>query len=318
MNLIDLHCDTLMECYLNTYSLRNNCGQLDLESMAEAGALAQIFAIFLPSGHDAQSEGIDLEPYSLFQTMYQFYLKEMSMNRDLILPAYTYQDILNNKQNHKMSAILSVEDGQLLDENMGRLRELYGKGVRLITLLWNKENCIGYPNSSREEVHRRGLKPFGIEVIEQMNRLGMIIDVSHMSEGGFYDVAKCSNKPFVASHSCARALCENPRNLTDRQLLYIAEAGGVVGINYNSEFLREHSTRTTIDDILRHIDYMITLMGSDFVALGSDFDGVECDLEPADYSQYGKLVSKLEKKYSDDVVEKICYKNALRVIKECL
>jgi Zn-dependent dipeptidase, microsomal dipeptidase homolog len=307
-----------MECYLNAYSMRKNRGQLDLESMVEAGALAQIFAIYLPSGQDALKEGIQLDPYSLFHEIYKLYQHELSQNRDLILPALSYQDIISNRRAHRMSAILSIEDCQLLDGNLKRLRELYEKGVRLITLLWNKENCIGYPNSSREELHQKGLKPFGIEVVRQMNKLGMIIDVSHMSEGGFYDVVKYSEKPFVASHSCARALCDNQRNLSDHQLKCIAGTGGVVGVNYNSEFLRKNSTRTTIEDIVRHIDYMISIMGSDCVALGSDFDGVECDLEPSDYSQYGNLISELEKKFSDDVVEKICYKNVLRIIQECL
>ena len=318
MNLLDMHCDTLLECYLNACGLRKNELQLDLESMTDIGALAQIFAIYLPTGKEAEKEGIQLEPYSLFCEVYELYKNEIAKNQDLISPAFSYEDILENKKRNKMSCILSIEDGQLLGGDIERLEELYGKGIRLITLLWNKENCIGFPNSSQEIIHQKGLKPFGIEVIKRMNELGMIVDVSHLSEGGFYDVVKYSGKPFVASHSCARALCDNSRNLTDRQLKCIAGSGGVVGVNYNSVFLRENSNYSTVDDIMWHIDYMIEVMGSDSVALGSDFDGMECELETADYSHYGKLISELEKKYSGNIVEKICYKNALRIIKECL
>ena len=318
MNLIDMHCDTLLECYLNSYGLRKNHGHLDLESMAASGALAQFFAIFLPSGEDAREHGIEIGPYRLFEEVYGLYQSEMAKNKDLILPAYSYQDILENKRKNKISAILTVEDGQLIEGDIDRIQELYDMGVRLITILWNRENCIGFPNSRDENAHQKGLKPFGIEVVERMNRLGIIIDVSHISEGGFFDVAKYSEKPFVASHSCARALCGHPRNLTDAQLKRIAESGGVAGVNFYSEFLKDVSKYTAINDIKEHIGHMVSVMGEDGVALGSDFDGIDCELEIENYGQYGKLISELEKCYSNDVLEKICYKNVLRVVHDCL
>jgi membrane dipeptidase len=131
-------------------------------------------------------------------------------------------------------------------------------------------------------------------------------------------VAAYSEKPFVASHSCARALCGHSRNLTDAQLERVADSGGVAGVNFNAKFLKDDAAYTAVRDIAEHISHMISVMGSDHVALGSDFDGMDCRLEIADYSQYGKLISALEKKYSDDVIEKICYQNVLRVIKDCL
>ena len=121
----------------------------------------------------------------------------------------------------------------------------------------------------------RGLKPFGIEVVEKMNELGMIVDVSHLSEGGFYDVAKYSKKPFVASHSCARALCNHRRNLTDDQLKTLGNAGGVVGINFERSFLKEGSEHATFDQIIQHLEYMKDKAGIDAIGFGSDFDGIE-------------------------------------------
>lgn len=310
MQIIDMHCDTLLECYQKNGGLRKNAGHLDLMRMKDADALAQFFAIYLPM-EDA------LPPYELFQEIYRIYVEELEKNRDLLAPAFGCEDILNHKRSGKMSSVLSVEDGHLLDGKLERLDELYAKGVRLMTLLWCVENCIGFPDSFEANEHRRGLKPFGFEVVEKMNRLGIIIDVSHLSEGGFYDVAACSEKPFVASHSCARSLCNHSRNLKDGQLRCIAEKGGVVGVNYNSYFLREGAHLSTIDDILLHIDYLMNKMGADSVALGSDFDGIECELELIGFGQYQKLVRRLEQRYPCRIVEKICYKNVLNVLKEC-
>ena len=259
-----------------------------------------------------------MDPYSLFLKISEVYKREIEANSDLIRPALSYDDVIANREEGKMSSILTVEDGQLLDGRLERLEELYERGVRLLTLTWNYENCIGYPNSREAEKHRLGLKPFGIETVERMNRLGMIVDVSHLSEGGFYDVAEHSDKPFVASHSCARALCDHPRNLTDDQLKRIAQAGGVAGVNFNASFLREQSTKTFVDDIVGHIKYMISVMGDEHVALGSDFDGIDCRLEVENYDFYGEVVCRLEKIFPQKTVEKICYANVLRVLKDCL
>ena len=120
---------------------------------------------------------------------------------------------------------------------MNRLHTLYQEGVRLVTLLWNEENCIGSPNSKDRKIMQKGLKPFGFEVVEQMNSLGMLIDVSHLSDGGFWDVLSTSSKPIVASHSNARALCEHPRNLSDDMIRALAEKGGVIGLNFYPYFV---------------------------------------------------------------------------------
>ena len=310
MQIIDMHCDTLLECYQKNYGLRRNTGHVDLLRMKDAGALAQFFAIYLPMDDN-------LTPYRLFQEIYNVYMRELAAYSDLIAPAISYDDILIHDREGRMSAVLSVEDGHLLAGKLERLDELYDKGVRLMTLLWCRENCIGFPDSLKREEHRLGLKPFGFDVIEKMNQLGMIIDVSHLSEGGFYDVAAHSKKPFVASHSCARSLCGHSRNLSDEQLRCISEKGGVVGVNYNSYFLREGSDFSSMEDILLHVDYLINLMGVDSVALGSDFDGIECRMEMRGYGQYQRLVEQLERRYPAETAEKICCKNVLRMMKEC-
>jgi membrane dipeptidase len=151
-----------------------------------------------------------------------------------------------------------------------------------------------------------------------MNDLGMIIDVSHMSEGGFYDVAKYSKQPFVASHSCARALCNHRRNLTDDQLKVLGEKGGFVGVNFECSFLKEGSSRATVDQVVEHLEYMKNKAGIDAVAFGSDFDGIGNDLDFGDYAGMPKVIAALEKHFTDDEIEKICWKNAYRVIGESM
>lgn len=318
MDLIDMHCDTISECYLQGYGLHSNSGHIDLHELERAGALAQFFAIFIPSHEAAREANIALSPYPLFAEMYQTYLGEIEKNSDRISSAVSYADIVKNKQDGKISSILTIEDGELLEGRLDRLEEVYEKGVRLITLTWNYENCIGFPHSANQSRHKKGLKPFGIQVVEKMNEKGMLIDVSHLSEGGFYDVARYSKKPFVASHSCARSLCDSSRNLTDDQLRCIGETGGVAGVNFNASFLRDGAVYSTIEDIVSHVEYMVNCAGSDSVALGSDFDGIDCELEIDGYGQYAKLISALHEKFSASVVEKICNKNVLRVLRECL
>lgn len=326
MRIIDMHCDTLLECYTKKEPLRKNALSVDLERMKNNGALVQFFAIFLmPSGW-SDDEGEDCndissqtnDAYERFLRIYDFYEQELNKNDDIIGRVLTYDDILENERKHKMSSLLAIENGELLYDDIDRLDALYEKGVRLITLTWNGENSIGYPNSLDAKEHLRGLKPFGIEAVKRMNQLGIIIDVSHLSEGGFYDVAKYSTKPFVASHSCARALCNNQRNLTDDQLKCIAEHDGVVGVNFYAPFLKENSDYSKTDDILEHMKYMISVMGDDHVAIGSDFDGIDCGVEISDYGRFGQLVERMNKEFSEETVRKICYENAQRVLKACL
>ncbi len=316
MQFIDMHCDTLLECYRQKEPLRENSLHIDLEKLRKGGSLMQFFAIFLVSGEEAKEENISLNPYELFSEVADLYERELVTNSNIIAPVRTFSEFEKNRSEGKMSALLTVEDAGALEGDFERLQMFYDRGVRLMTLLWNYENCIGFPQSSIAAEHSKGLKAFGIELVERMNDIGMIIDVSHMSEGGFYDVAKYSKKPFTASHSCARKLCNHSRNLTDEQLRCIADKGGIVGVNFNADFLRENVGVSTADDIAAHLAHMVNIMGDECVALGSDFDGIDCELEIKSYEHYSKLLPKLEKIFSQETIEKICYKNVIRLLKE--
>lgn len=315
LRIFDLHCDTLLEMYLKNKPLSELDGHINLEKLEKGGALVQCFAAFLPTHEAAEEENIKLSPYELFNAMADLFDAQMSAYPDKIAPARCLADIRRNAAEGRISAVLTLEDAVLLDGKIERVDELYSRGVRMAALTWNYENSLGFPNSPDPAQHARPLKEFGLEAVSRMNELGMIVDVSHLSEGGFWSVAEQSTRPFVASHSCARALCGHSRNLTDAQLRAIAEHGGVCGVNFYSAFLTGTSY-TANADIVRHMQYIKNVAGIETVALGSDFDGIDCELELRDYSRFDELVSAMSRAFSDDEIDLILSGNALRVFKD--
>ena len=315
MNIIDLHCDTVLFCYKNNKTLRTWEGHINLEKLRKGGCLAQCFALFIPT-HDAAVNylGRETEPWELYQELLHCYRGLLADSADVLRPALSAGQILENARSGFLSSILTIEDGVELDGKLDRLDTVYADGVRMIALTWNYENCIGFPNSSDPAEHtRRGLKPFGFDVLEKMNELGIIIDVSHLSEAGFYNVAAHSKKPFIASHSCCRALKDHSRNLTDAQLRTLADAGGVVGVNFYDEFLGNRGGTTAVEDIVRHLLYLRDLAGIESLAFGSDFDGIESTLEFRDYAGFPQILRALEAHFTDDEIDKITHENFLRV-----
>lgn len=316
MKFIDLHCDTILGCHRGGYGLAENGGHIDVRKLKAGHALAQFFAIFISPGPDG---GLNPKSYEFFNDVYEkTYLPEIEKNPELA-HAYCYDDIIKNEAEGKISSILTIEDSVPLEGRIERVDEFYKKGVRLMTLTWNYENSLGFPSSMDPELAKKGLKDFGIEAVIRMQELGIIVDVSHLNEGGFWDVVKYAKKPFVASHSCARALCNHQRDLWDDQLRALAKNGGMVGLNFLSAFLTENSNETTIARCMEHIVHIANVAGVDSVGFGSDFDGIgDCKLEFGDYSGMPMLADALGKYFSAAEVDKICYGNALRVIRESM
>ena len=317
MKLIDLHCDTLLGIvHGENINLKSNHLCVDLEKMKQADSMAQFFACFINmrrfQGEDRWNRG-----YEYAMNMIARGKKEFADNSREIALTRSYEELLHNENSGKISAFLTVEEGGIIDGKMENLEALYGEGVRLITLTWNEENCLAFPNSDDKDIMNRGLKPFGIEVVERMNDLGMLVDVSHLSDGGFWDVLKYSKKPVVASHSNARALCRHRRNLTDEMIHALAEQGGVSGINFYPCFLTDNA-KATVDDLAHHIERMYRLGGEDFVAMGTDFDGFDDgELDIKHLGQMEMLYDALKKRrFNDTQLEKFWFKNAMRVIKE--
>lgn len=316
MNIFDLHCDTLLLGMLDDkHSLRSNSGQISLEKMRKGSVSAQCFAIYVPCYEEAEEYGIRLSPYEYYRQAVSLYKKELAENADSIRPALCAADILRNLEGGFLSSVLAIEDSVPLDGKSERLNEFYNDGVRMISLTWNYVNQVAHPNSRDAAKHALGLTEFGRECLEIMGRLGIIADVSHLSEGGFFEVARLG-KPFAASHSCARALCDHPRNLSDEQLRTLADCGGVVGLSLVPSFLAPGSSFGTVEDIVRHALHIKNTAGIESLSLGSDFDGFSDHSEISDCSKYPLLIRSLENKFSSEEIDKICFGNALRVFKD--
>jgi len=316
MRFIDLHCDTLLLLHQGG-ELRENSLHVDVEKLVSGDALAQCFAIFIPDNEDPRWADLAADPFAYYQRTYALYRRQLALNEDRLASAAGYRDIMENAARGKISAVLTVEDAVCLGDQLTRVDQLYTDGVRIMSFTWNHENNLGYPNSRDEYKHSLPLKPFGLACLERMERLGIIPDVSHLSEGGFDDVARHASKPFMATHSCARALCDHPRNLTDRQLKVLGEKGGVCGLNFYSAFLRKDSKETYLDDLCRHAVHIARHAGVEALAFGSDFDGIENWLEMRDYGGMPLVAARLEKYFSPCQMDKICSGNALRVFRTC-
>lgn len=328
MKLIDMHCDTLwklMDMEKDGNLMENHCS-VNIPFMKEAGTKAQFFACFtcLKDFEDAKGyEGC----YGRVQEMIAYLKQQTERYEEQIGLAGSYQEFLKNSEEGKISAVLTVEEGGILCDRKERLDTLYEEGIRLMTLMWNYENCIGYPNSREASVMSRGLKSFGIDVVRRMNELGMIIDVSHASDGTFWDILKYSKNPVVASHSNCRALCKHPRNLSDTMIRSLANIGGIAGINFYGAFLGagqgdEGDTAqedSRVDAMTAHILHMIQVGGSGFPAIGTDFDGFDAEgiLEIPDVSKMERLWDALKKAgVPESQLDLIWSGNAERVMRE--
>lgn len=322
MNYIDFHCDTLMKIgnEENRQSLySNDRTSVDFNRLKKSEAMAQFFAIFLIDEERINKHFGSDNKY--INKLAKILKDEVAKNDNIISMAYSAEDLLKNHGSGKVSAFLTIEDGRSVDGKLEKLDEYYNLGVRLITLTWNYENCFGYPNSKDPVIMNKGLKTFGKDAIEYMNHLGMIIDVSHLSDGGFYDVAKISKKPFIASHSNSRTLSPHQRNMTDEMIKILAEKGGVMGLNFAPQFLNEDiSIRDSkIELMVKHLNYMKNIGGEDVIALGSDFDGIGGNLELDSSDKMYLLFDALRVDgWSERLIEKLAYKNALRFIKDTL
>lgn len=319
MGWIDMHCDTLSELMrMKKGTLQENGLCVDFKRLKQTGAVAQFFACYV---NIAEFTGDGLmwdHAYERVLSMTDY--ARRSAGKDFCL-AYTADDILSAKKEKKVAGFLTVEEGGVLNGKAERLEELHNRGVRLITLTWNHDNCIGSPNSRDSEVMSRGLTGFGMETVERMNEMGMIVDVSHLSDGGFYDCIRQSRAPVVASHSNARVLCEHPRNLTDEMLYTLGEKGGAAGLNFYSPFLKEGGG-ADISDVARHAAYMIDRAGEEAVALGADLDGFEkTDLPDGieGVQDMERLWAAFEKAgLTPRQIDKIAYKNVMRILREVL
>ncbi len=284
--------------------------------------MGQFFAIYMPPLTLKRQMGVlfptDEKHIDTLHTIFQTTLLK---NSDVIAFAGNEADMKRNARAKKVSAFLNLEDGRAIDGRVENVKRFHKLGVRMLTLTWNLPNCLGVPSSLEKDIMDRGLTKLGKDVVASMNDLGMIVDVSHLSDGGFWDVYNLSKKPFVASHSNARELSPHVRNLSDSMLKALAEKGGVTGITFDPAFLHDNpkSKNNSYELIIGQIKHVINVAGVDTVAIGGDFDNFQGDLELAGAQDMPVLFQKMEQAgVSSEDIEKIAFKNMQRVIHDTL
>lgn len=309
--MIDLHCDTVMMLTDKPEqgSLRQNPWKVDIQKLQKAKAKVQDFALFVELSAVA-------DPHERYLQMKEVFFRELEANQDAMRLIRSYQDVTASYEDGKIGALLSVEEGGVFKGSLELLRQAYEDGVRLVTISWNFPNEISFPHGAAHE--GKGLTPFGVEFVQYMEELGMIVDCSHLNDAGTRQLGEILTKPFIASHSNARALVPHTRNLTDDLIRLIAEKGGVVGLNFSKNFLGT-SPISLISDIVRHGLHIRQVGGSEVLALGTDFDGIAPTTEIEDIGEMGKLYDAfLEAGLTQEETDKIFWKNADRVLKEIL
>ena len=324
MGYIDMHCDTLMvglSQKKNTIQKLNN-SQIDFSKLKNSPCKAQMFAAFLPQSEMEEWFGYDYHPdlFDLFHDMRDLLLRSIEEDKEHFALVETFDDIRANEEAGKISCILTIENGALVNNDMEMLKKLADLDVKVMALTWNDPNCFGQCNSEDRELMKLPLTEFGREAIPVMNELGIVVDVSHLNEGGFYGVAECSKKPFIATHSNAFALSPSPRNLTDDQIRTLADKGGISGLNFYGGFLNEDIDNeiSTVERLCDHAMYMMNKGGEDFIAMGTDFDGEIADLEIPSCDHMEVLFDALQQRgMTARQFGKFTHENVERVLKEC-
>jgi len=295
---------------------RSEAGQIDIPRIKEGGVDCLLFAMYVSPQHRARLRRL-IQMLDAFHT-------ELEANPETIALATSYDEIIAAVKDEKIAAVITIEGGEPLEGDLGALRTAYRLGARSLTLTHFPRNELGDGSGADSGSH---LSAFGKEVVEEMNRLGMIVDISHLNETGFWDVMEISKDPALATHSNCKALCGHHRNLTDDQIKALAENGGVINLSFCAGFIKdgvgfgdpESINKVTIEDWLDHLDHAVGLVGTDHVGLGSDLDG-GCGFPGLDdATKFPDLTrGMVARGYSDADIEKILGANDLRVFKKVL
>ena len=321
--VVDAHIDTLLDIVVpparpvklptpRDFGERSTKGHVDLPRLLEGGIDLQVFAVYIQPEYK-----IERALHRTVQLIDWFY-KELDAHRDKMMLFTKVNDVHEAEKQGKVAAMLSIEGGEAVEADLGILRMLHRLGVRAITLTWNERNQIA--DGAAEGRTKGGLTNFGVELVKEMNRIGMIIDVSHISDAGFFDVIDTTKSPIIASHSNCRALCNHRRNLTDDMIRLLADKGGVMGMNFAPAFVDEKKDCATLERVLDHVDHVVEVAGVDHVGLGSDFDGIESTPRGLDdVTKMPHFTEGLVKRgYKEDEVLKILGGNFLEIFRKVI
>ena len=311
MIFVDTHCDTSGVCLDRRHSFYSNPCAVNIEKARAAGNWLQVFAAF---AHGRVCRGREIVRA---MDILDKAIQECELNADTISLCTSYADIMEAFSNGKMAAMLSLEGCEGLQGSLAMLRTYYRIGVRMASFTWNFRN--EYADGITEAESGGGITARGRELVAEMNRLGMVIDVSHISDAGFWDIIRYSKAPVIASHSNSRHVCPHPRNLDDEQLKAIADKGGAVGINFWAPMLKPDGV-PEIDDMVAHIEHIVNVAGEDAVGMGADYDGMdELPNGIQGIQDTHKLLEALERRgHSEQFIEKFAGGNMLRVLREVI
>ena len=339
--VFDTHIDTATHLLWRNpdFGSRLSAGHVDIPRLREGGVNAAFFAVWI------NDERSDLEAMRLALREIDAIHRTVEAYSDDLVLALTASDVVQAKAEGKIAVMISIEGGRCIDEDLGILRTFYRLGVRSITLAWGA--ATGWIDSHNEERHG-GLTDFGRGVVAEMQQLGMLVDISHVSDRSFWDVLETSERPVFASHSCCRSLQDNPRNMTDDMITSLGEAGGVINVNFVSGFVGagtalgyQEPTKAPEGEItdpfdaltkkgpgvgppmsrlIDHFDHAVSLAGPTHVGIGSDYDGASHFPVGLDDISYMPLVTGalLERGHSAEVVEGILGANDVRLLGETL
>lgn len=325
MKVVDMHCDTISKLFKKQRQniqedLYQNTGHLDLKRMQQSGYLLQNFALFVNLNQCK-------DPWEEVTKLHDCFVKELQKNKKILGMVLQYADIEKNNREKKMSAMLTVEEGAVCRGSLAKLDRLYSWGVRMLTLTWNYPNELGWPakvsdlwkwDEQRGQMGE-GLSEKGLEFLDKMEKLGMIVDVSHLSDQGFWEVAEHAKKPFVASHSNARSICSHARNMTDEMIRKLGESGGCMGLNFYRDFLVKEKNESALEAMVLHAKHIVDVGGIEVLGLGSDFDGIDTNEELQGVQNMDLLQSALQKGgFSMSQIEQFFSRNVLRVYRDVL
>ena len=314
VSVFDFHCDTALallgESMNEAGQLRSNKLHIDLERAARLGGYAQCFACFTTP---MMEQWKNISPVVIFERELATIQREVDANRDLISIVYSPEEIEENRRNGKMSAILTLEGSAGFGHDPALLEDLHTIGFQITSLGWNEKNPL-----TGSHLTGGGLTDQGREFVREAQRLGMLVDVSHISDEGFWDIIGMTNAPVIATHSNSRRLCGNSRNLTDEMFRAICETGGVAGYNACDEFTGENPT---VDTICDHLFHFLELDPSGtHIALGGDLDGVSRMPEGFDGVQSWPVLAQrlLERGMDKEMIDNIFWNNAIGVMKRAV
>ena len=307
IQIFDGHCDTIMRAvWQEDAHLAGTGGQWDLDKIEPLAQVAQFFAFFWNS---AQVK----DPEPMLNRYYQTFRREMDRYQDRIVQCRTGAEIDAAFAAGKQAAILSVEGGELLGCSLDLLHKAYDMGVRAVNITWNHANALSGTNVEEPE---RGLSPLGVAFVQEMEKLGMLPDVSHLSEPGFWDVIETAKKPIIATHSNSKNTYFHSRNLTDEQFQAIIMNHGIVGLNGYTRFIGDGDV--TQVDLMRHLEHFLALGGEENVALGGDWDG--CESLPRgwtgiwNWADFYELL--LRENYPEELVRDLFFNNLMRTVRQ--